>query len=228
MTVPNAVRGAALVAGVVCLAACKTTPQKPIHAAVTDYLPASGACAASVDTAPAVSFSGAEPKAFKKAQRERTVTLSETLGPESPCLDSDGEPRPYAVFEIPRLMEGGVVYAGGLVERRRLVVPQIATLDANGDIVRRFAPGDHRRFMDRYGQVFSPRAEERFVLIAADPDSVGAAQSTVETTTRNIHRSGYGPTGAGGGNDILAIQNDYNRVNSYEGEVGIRVVYPKP
>ena len=214
---------AASLAVLAALAACASTPPPP--AAVLAYAPVDCTSDLTLDKVKAMET---DEKTVKRVTRNRTVELDAELGLDSDCMSGPAGDRPYQVFALPDLpLEGGVVYAGAELGTLRTVMPEIATLDANGDIMRRFDAEKFRRYSNRFGHSFSPRAGEAFVVIAANPAAVGDSKATVETSAvgRNVTHV-YGST-IGGGIDTVGIQNEFERVYSYEGKVGIRVVYPK-
>ena len=217
-------RCAASAAAFTTLAACTTTTPPP-PAAVLAYTPAD--CTSSVSLTDVVAMETDE-KTVKRATRNRTVELSAELDEDSDCLTGAAGAQPYEVFALPALpLDGAIVYAGAELGTLRTVMPEILTLDDQGNIVRRFDANTFRRYTNRFGHSFKAQDDEAFVVIAADPSVVGNSKATVETSTASRYVTHSYGTSVGTGVDTVGIQNEYDRIYSFAGKVGIRVVYPK-
>lgn len=159
----------ACLAGLV-TAACATTAPPPPPDAVLQFTPAAP-CAA-ISAANAVSLTPERPVGLIL----RTAAVG---APTSACYGAaSGGATPYAMFALP---DGAVasVNAGAMIEARRVLGPQVATLDAGLNIVRTFAASDFHQRGRTYSVLFRPRGEEKYVLVSADAALVGGRLSFV-------------------------------------------------
>ncbi|MDY6925125.1 MAG: hypothetical protein SWI22_14345 [Pseudomonadota bacterium] len=134
-------------------------------------------CAATPALTAAISLTPDKPKA---------AHIVETLiDARTPCLDRAGRPTPYLVYALPADTGDKTLIVGGQLEPNRIFSPEVAVLDARGEITRTFAAAD---FMYR-GPVFSiqfrPRETEAYVLVTNEPSRVGQVYNSILTGTQS-------------------------------------------
>jgi hypothetical protein len=196
------------------LTACGSTPT-PVTA-VTSFAPATVCTDGPV-------LAGAVVMRPEKGARE--VERTAAVGPEAPCLRrAPGVGSPYAVFALPGSGEAASVAAGGVVEPYRLFAATVSTIDAGGQVIRTFAAGDMRRRGQTLAVVFVPRPEERYVVVAADPDKVGRALSLVSVDPAAIPV----PPDRTSDEGIALFRASLAWPYSYEGRVFARVYFAEP
>lgn len=208
----------------VALAACASTPEPIPEPALTFQ---GNECSSNVDLGAAI-LVPEDKKSVKRMMRNRTLILSEMFTEESPCLRlASGNDSPYAVFELPTNITKPVVYAGSKIDSNSMFAAKIVTLDETGNIIRYFERDDYKKFGTQYGVQFRPKAEESYVLIKADADMIGDIEETSETRVdAQTVTMVYGAV-ASSGTNYVGKQSSFSRTYSYDGEVGIRVVFPK-
>lgn len=157
---------AASAAAALCLvAACATPPPPPPPASLS--FDGTGACTQNIEAHTAQTVT------IKK--RQRSGTLSIIAGPETACQVVNDAKLPYVLYKLPGSVKISTIQAGGVFEAKRLFAAEVVTLDADLAPVRTFGP---EAFLQRGGtwSVFFPsRANERYVLIRANPDLIGKA-----------------------------------------------------
>ena len=204
---------AALAGSLLLISACETaTPPAP---AVTTFT--SAICTAAPSVAGAASLTSEEPAS--------EIQHSLEIGAESPCMrDSSGASTPYAVFALPTTGKPASVMAGGVIETLRLFAVSVSTLGADGKVVRTFKDGDFRQRGHSLAVLFTPRAEEKYVVIAAAPSRIGGAHSLVTIDPATAKAPAYAKTPE----DIAAFRTSLARPYSYAGQVFTRVYFADP
>jgi hypothetical protein len=200
------------------LGACATAvePPPPPPAAIVSFAPAS-ACTSAPAVAAAVSLTPEEPT----GRLEKIVALDAA----APCLSpAGGGAAPYAVFALPTAGKVASISAGAVLEARRMVAPAVYTAGADGSLIRSFEAGDLRHRGRTYAVVFTPKADEKFVVVAAEPASMGKAFSllSVDPATAAVPKAITDPA------RIAEYRAGYTRPYSYEGEVFARVYFADP
>lgn len=213
------ISGAVIIGG---LAACATT--EPIPEPVLQYKTAANQCSADIDLNNAIAVTD-NTKSLKRMMKNRTLILSDVMDAESPCiLQSSGTSSPYAIFELPSGIKGPVVYAGSKIDANSMFAADIVILDKEGAFLRRFKTDEFRKLGTQFGVQFRPKDKDAYVLIKADENMIGGTEDTLETSFGNVYVSnanGYG------GNNIVGRTQEFTRTYSYDGEVGLRIVFPK-
>lgn len=167
-------------------------------------------------------------KKLKRMMKNRTIMLSDKFNEESRCVRlASGSASPYAIFEIPSDIKGQVIYAGSMIDTNSIFAADVSLLDPDGNMVRNFDQSEFNRVGTRYAVQFAPKENEAYVLIKADPNLLGQKRETMETgvTQQNISVA-YGSLVSSGTN-LVGHQKVFNRSFSYDGDVGIRIVFPK-
>jgi len=183
------------------LAAC-TTPEPP--APVLRY---SGiGCHAAPDLATAIPL----PAAKRTGESVRTPVDGTT-----PCLALSSATSPYLVFAMPQPTHR-LVEVGGAIEAVRVFPPNVTTLDANGAVLRTFAPTQYQNRGDRYSVQFIPQEGERYILVTVDQSLVGTSYDAVATGTTTTY--------FGSGSWTSGIDRTVSRSRSYHGAV-VATVY---
>ncbi len=207
---------------VVGLSAC-ATPKPPLPPKVN--FNAAAGCSSVIDLASAVSLDD-EPKK-NRMMKNRSIVLTKILDDNALCFRNyQGADSPYAVFEIPNNLSGRVVYAGAKIYENRLVAAGISVLDSAGRVIKTFSANDFRKLGTQYGVQFNPSADAAFVMIKANNAAIGTQKGSTETVVSKAYRVGVQGFGSGGF-DTVADTQTFARTFAYEGEVGIRVVFPK-
>lgn len=203
-----------LAGSLVLISACVTeTPASP---AVTSFSTAV-ACTDVPSIASAISLTPEEPT----GQIEHTMYL----GAEASCLrDSTGASMPYALFALPTTGKPASVVTGGVIEALRVFAPAISTLGADGKVIRTFKDADFRQRGNAVAVLFTPRAEEKYVLIAAAPARIGGAHSLVTVDPATAKPPPYVKTEA----EVAAFRASLARPFSYAGDVFARVYFADP
>lgn len=194
-------------------AACATaTPPPP---AVTSF--SAAVCTDGPSIAGATSLTPEEPT----GQIQHTLEV----GAEAPCMrDSSGASTPYAVFALPTTGKPASVVAGGVIETLRLFAPSVSTLGADGKVVRTFKDSDFRQRGHALAVLFTPRAEEKYILIAAAPARIGGAHSLVTVDPATAKPPPYVKTPE----EVAAFRSSLARPFSYAGQVFARVYFADP
>lgn len=214
--------GSALVVALAGLTACSTTPPAPLPEPVVEF--AGAECTNAPDLGLAQSYLD-DAKAAKKMMKNRTIRLEEFLGDSGSCLNLDGGlTSPYAVFTIPQSIKGLVINAGSFKDGNSIFAASISVLDKNGEQTREFSREKYRVMGRRYGVQFRPRSGDAFVVISADPKLIGEVSTTQEVSANSSYVSGVN---GGGGNNIVGSQKTFNRTFSFDGAVGLRIVFPE-
>ena len=188
--------------------ACATAMEPPAPAALTW---SGGGCAARADLSTALSLTPEEERAVY------SVNAPVTAG--SSCLQRDGQAVPYVLFALPEDYADKTVAAGGTLEALRILSPDVSVLDAQGEVTRTFAPEDYMYRGALFSVQFRPRADERYVLVAAEPSRVGQRYDsiTVGVTTTQVYTA-YGSASFRNGTDMAQ-----SRTFSYEGTASVLV-----
>ena len=195
-------------AGATLLAACASSPPPPMAVVeITDKI-----CDAEPDLLTPQALAPEKPK---KLSDEIYQFKNDT-----PCFTKDGLSTNYMVFALPSQTENLALTIGGLKAQHRTLAADIAILNEEGEITRRF---DREKYMDIgsvFGVQFRPRDGEAFVLVTTDPERVGEA--VVSHETRLLQSQGY--TGTGGSYTTFSgAESLSSRTFSHEGMLRVRV-----
>lgn len=208
------------------LAACQTTTPS-IVAPSLDYSAKAEQCSSKFDFTNARGLS--DEKALKRAIKAQRVHLVANMGVDDiACtLSSTEQALPYASFELPTGMTGRVVSAGSKMDTAVIFAADVSTYDNEGEPVRHFERDEFRRLGKIYGVQFTPRENETYVVIQADPNLVGDIDSTVETSTHGQSVTvAYGAAVSSGTNTV-GTQRSFDRTYSFNGDVAVITVFPK-
>lgn len=188
--------------------ACATAIEPPPPAALSW---SRSDCAAAPDLSTALSLTPEEERAVYSVNAPVTAA--------SGCLSRDGQPVPYALFALPADHADKTVAAGGTLEALRILSPDVAVLDAEGRVTRTFEPEDYMYRGALFSVQFRPRADERYVLVAAEPSRVGQRYDsiTVGVVTTQVYTA-YGSANWSSGTDVAQ-----SRTFSYEGTASVLV-----
>ncbi len=190
------------------LGACATPPPPPPALLSID----GRQCDDDVDLAGAIDL--ISPKEKKR------YTITQDIGADSPCVNlEDGGKATYALFRLPGFAPESVMIAGGVLEQARIFAPDIALLDEDGAPSRVFTRDDFLFQGVVYGVQLRPRAEERYILIRAAPELVGAEYDSVTLgiDTQTIC------TGMFCMNSYSGIDYETTRQFSYAGAVSVTI-----
>lgn len=204
----------ALGASFALLAGCVTSV--PAAPAVTSFSP-TAACSAEASVTNAASLTPEKP-------RGHTEQMA-TLGPAMPCLQmASGASAPYAVFSLPASGKVASISAGSMLEDARVIAPTVFTLSADNRVIRTFSERDLRHRDRTVGVLFVPRAEEKFVVVAAEPAKVGGAFSFIAGDPAAIKV----PATLTTPEQIAQFRSTFARPYSYEGQVYARAYFADP
>ncbi|MVZ96705.1 hypothetical protein EUU23_03165 [Sphingorhabdus sp. IMCC26285] len=159
---------------------------------------------------------------FKKKKKfnELSVPVVQT----SKCLSTANGDTPFQLFAIPGVTQNRVFEIGSAVEPLRVFSPDIATLDGNGNVVRRFSKDQFAFRGGVYSVQMRALENEKFVLVTTAPQEVGKFFDSIQTSTSTT--SVY--TGFGAANWTNGVDRNYTRAFSYEGTIIARVVDTTP
>lgn len=191
----------------ICLAsaatvACATAGPPPSPAALSFE----GAnCAPAPDLSSALSLT---------PDKERAVfSVNAPVTAASGCLARDGAEVPYVVFALPADQDDKTLIAGGTLEPLRILSPAVTVLDGSGRATRTFAAEDYMYRGPIFSVQFRPRADERYVMVAADASRVGQQYDSIAVgvTTTQVYTP-YGAASFNSGTDVAQ-----RRTFSFEG-----------
>lgn len=193
----------ALAAG---LTACATAAPPP---PVLQF--AGQGCAAAPDLSGAISLT---------PPRERTEhVVSIVVNGQSPCLARANGATPYVLYALPADRGDKTLSVGGLMEQVRVFSPEVALLDAQGQVTRTFAPDEYFYRGPVYSVQFRPRETEAYVLVTSDAARVGVGYRSILT--------GMQTTTVATPMVIVSINSGteagQNRTFSYDGTVQVSV-----
>jgi len=213
------------------LMGCKTTEAPDTRLAALSFAAAKNNCTPNFNFSNSIARSP-DKKSQKRENRFRKISLEKYIGTTvSHCKELPGQASvPYASFKIPTGITGRVVNAGSILNTRSAFAGIVSTYDDLGQVVRSFNHDDYIRLGDIYGVQFSPRDNETYVVIQADPTLVGDKDVTVETrTARSPLKIGETKDRNAPyyGNNKRGIQQTYTRTYSYTGKIAVVTVFPK-
>lgn len=185
---------------------CATTATPP-STAVLGYDRAD--CGEEADLSAALSLTPSKEKAVH--------LVSAVVDSTSPCMMTPRGSSPVVLFAVPTDIGDKTFTVGGAVEPLRILSPEVATLDRDGQVVRSF-PADQYLYRGTVFSVqFRPRAEEAFIRVSVDPDRVGREYDSIAVGVNYSSVSTpYGAALIGAG-----TENRSNRTFSYEGSVQV-------
>jgi len=179
-----------LTAGGLCLAvlltSCATAPEPP----APPLLSFEGQdCSLNVDLGEAITLPDTATKdgakKLKGMMKNRTIMLSDNFNEDSRCIRlASGGTSPYALFEVPSNIKGQVIYAGSMIDSNSMFAANVSLLGADGSVMRQFTPKDFNRVGTRHAVQFSPKANEAYVLIKADPNLLGQKRETMDKNSK--------------------------------------------
>lgn len=152
--------------------------------------------------------------------KERAVHTVETpIGATTPCLSKAGRSTPYIVYALPSDRADKTLIVGGLLEPGRIFSPEVAILNAEGQVSRAFAAGDFMYRGPVYSVQFRPRETEAYVLVTNESSRVGQVYDSILTGTQST------PVPAG---TVVFMVNSgtearLSRTFSYDGRVSVMV-----
>jgi len=150
------------------------------------------ACAASPGPPPAISLAGrscvaaADLAAAKPVTLDAGKTVEVNLDDHAACLEPPGGPKSaYAAFQLPLSAEPYLVTVLSTPIGQGLFAPRLLVLDAQGATIREI-PKDSFTF---HGAVLHAairaHADERYLIVASDPASVGQTVSQLSEATQS-------------------------------------------
>lgn len=195
------------------LAACVTPIEMPD--AVLAYSPLTS-CTPSVSLVAPVSLTP-----------ERPIGMYEQVRPvdaNAPCtVDASGARHAYTVFALPMAGKAASVSAGSVREAKRLLAPRVFTLGADGAVIRSFDDGALAQRGSTVSVLFVPRADERYVVVGANPAAVGGKFSYVSVNPATAQ-----PPAHITNVDVDAYRQGLASPYSYEGQAFARVYFADP
>jgi len=210
------------------LTACKTTAVQHVPVPSLSFDVAEKPCTENIVFSNPVMRTTVE-KEQKREVRNQRIYLKTDMGSDLvDCVEGPGlSPLPYAAFEIPTGFTNRVVSAGSRMTTAIIFAADVFTYDDNGQEIRSFKPEAYRRLGDLYGVQFSPRDNEKYVVIKANPALIGEVDSTVETGTYAQNVGFYNGVAYSSGTNTVGVQRAFDRTYSYNGEVAVMTVFPK-
>ena len=146
---------------------------------------------------------------------ENDKPVSVMLDDKAPCLQAAGAAKvTYAAFSLPQSTEEYVltIISAPIGEGR--FSPRMALLDAGGDTLREIPPD---MFMARGTALragLRRHSGERYLVISADPDTIGQTKSQIVDATK-VYQSG------GGFQIHTGVENNVSITNAYNGTVTV-------
>lgn len=190
------------------LASCATGPG--FSSPVTSFSGVS--CDQQPDLSKAVSLEFKKQKKFNE--------LSVPVVKSSHCLAAAKGNMPYQLLALPAVTENRVFEIGSAVEPLRVFSPDISTLDGNGTVVRHFVKEQLAFRGGVYSVQMRALENEKYVLVTADPETVGKYFDSIQTSTSTT--TIY--TGFGAANWTNGVDQNYTRAFSFEGNIIARVL----
>lgn len=207
-------RTSASVLSLIVLAGCVT--YEPPPPAVTSFAPAV-ACT----DAPSVSGAASLTPENPAGRMEHVIDV----GVQAPCLRlASGAQAPYAVFALPTAGKVASISAGAIFEELRVFAPVVSTLGADGRTVRTFTADDFHRRGQTLAVLFSPRAEEKFLVVSGEPAKVGGAHSLIAVDPAGVSVPGHIKSPE----QVAAFKANLSRPYSYAGQVFARAYFADP
>ena len=159
----------------VLLTACATTKDREPPAPNLSFKVAEAECTPNLDFSNPIKRTDDQKKRNKQLRARQVQLKANMASRTTACLQSSGDKTglPYAAFEIPTDLEGRVVNAGSEMATAVIFAGDVATYDSQGQIVRDFEPEEYRRIGDLLGVQFTPRENEKYVVIQANPNLIG-------------------------------------------------------
>lgn len=144
----------------------------------------------------------------------------------APCLASSaGGRQGYAVFALPGAGKVASINAGAVIEPKRLLAASVFTAAADGHVVRAFPASELLHRGHTVSVLFTPQADERFVVVAADASLVGNAYSFVALDPANADSPAHKSSHA----DAVRFAPDLSAAPwSYEGNAFVRIYFADP
>lgn len=121
--------------------------------------------------APALAF-GAEP-------------LRVIIDESSKCLQSGETRRSFAVFRLPEVADSYLLSVSSMMRGRTLLSPRLSLLAADGSLLREVGRDMFQFRGEALNVVIRSRPEERYVMVASDPDTVGQQHSQITAELRS-------------------------------------------
>jgi hypothetical protein len=203
----------ALLAAVFALASC--VKAVPPAEAVLSFTPAQ-ACASAISATGATALTPQKPA----GQFAQSVNINAA----SPCyVDANGASAAYAIFALP-MADAASVNAGAVLEPRRVLAPQVMTLDASLNPVRSFAADDFHHRGHSYSVLFRPTAAERYVVVATNTALVGNRFSYVSVDPSTVSP----PARLAPNTTAETYRERLGAAYSYEGQAFARVYFNAP
>lgn len=196
--------------------ACATVPPPP--PAVLTF--AGRDCGEALDLAQAQSLT---------PEKERALySVTTQIGSATPCIRRDGRDTAYVLYAIPADAGDKTLTVGGYLEPLRILSPLVAILDAQGEILRSFQPGEFLYRGPTYSVLLRPRPGELYVLVTVDESRVGRAYDSIvigtSTTTAAVPVTSALAAGlVGGGTIVSGVEVGLSRTFSYEGAAQVIV-----
>jgi hypothetical protein len=197
-------------------AACATTepppPPQPVLA-----IAAERTCDADIK------IDAARPLTPPKPRAEDTIIAS--FDASTACIERDGAKLNYVVFKLPDFAVNHTLTVGGANEALRTAAVSVSMLDATGAVKRSFGRDKVMTYGAIRGVQLRPGADEAFVLVMSDPETVGKVRTGVETAIAVSPNYAYNSvTGGGSYNTQRGFETNASRTYSFEGTVVVKIV----
>lgn len=208
---------AAALLAAACAASCATTEPPPPPPPVL-------AIAAERTCDSDIKIDAAHPLTPAKPRAEDTINAS--FDASTACIERDGAKLNYVVFKLPDNAANHTLTVGGANEALRTVSVSVSMLDATGAVKRSFGRDKVMTYGAVRGVQLRPAADEAFVLVTSDAESVGKVRTGVETAIGTSSNYAYNAaTGVGGSyTTARGVETNAARTYSFEGTVVVKIV----
>jgi hypothetical protein len=149
--------------------------------------------------------------------------IATSVTASTPCLSLEGRQGYYVVYELPPNGPNHVVTVGGAQEPIRIFAPEVFLLDADGKVVRSFAPEKYMVLGDTFGVQFKPAGAERFLVVQSNPLIVGMTRAGVEQRLIAGTGTACGVASCSSYTTYSGAEGLASRTFSHEGIVSVRV-----
>ncbi|HEV2530295.1 hypothetical protein [Phenylobacterium sp.] len=177
-------------------------------------------CAAAPDLAKAVSLTPPKPKPMFVVTTPIGAQVGTPVAGPPACLERAGAQRPYALYALPKDPAGKTLMVGSVLEGARIFSPEVALLDATGQVTRSFTPADYFYRADVYSVQFQPKAGETYILVDADPARVSRRYDSIAI---GVNTTATYVAGVGAVTIRTGVDAKQSRTFSYDGQVQVTV-----
>jgi hypothetical protein len=119
--------------------------------------------------------------------------ITAKIDENTPCLvDGSGERSAYAVFGLPSSQEEYLVSVTSVPQGQTLLSPRVMMLDFMGGLLREVSNDSFTFRGTGLAIALRVRADERYLVVASDPESVGQEVSMIRSATMTtVVTTGY-------------------------------------